>query len=559
MIKRFLFTLSFLLLPFLFPHSVSAEAINEFKTTIAIQKDGSIQANEQIVYDFGAEERHGIFRTIPTTKNNQENKKFRLDFENITITDTNGQPYTFETSEENDTLSLKIGDPDKTISGIHTYNINYRVKGALTYFSDHDELYWNATGNTWEVPISTATTYVIIPNNTPHTQLTAACYTGTTGSTQQNCTSTVGDGRITYTVSALNPFEGLTLVAGFPKGLVAIVEPKEVISFWDTATGKMVATILIIGSIIGALLWYIVYPLWLGIKWYRHGRDPHATIGIATASFDPPQSSSGRPLTPAETGALIDERVDMSDISATIVDLAQKGYLKIIEKKKNDFYLEKIEKDTSTLQPFEKKLLDGFFGNKSSIRIKDESLSSEVEAVKKSLYTALVNEKFFPENPDKIRSFYTGITVAAGSTLNIPLFLAAGIFGRVMPRKTIQGVDESNKAQSLKNFLRSQERQLEFQAKNQMMFEKLLPYAIAYGVEKQWAKRFEDIDLKPPTWYQGYSGSHYTSSNFVHSLNSSFHSVSRAATPTSSSSGFSSGFSGGSSGGGGGGGGGGSW
>ena len=557
--KQVLLAICFLLVASIFPLSVRAESIDEFKTIISIQKAGSIRTTEQITYDFGDEERHGIFRKIPITKTNQDNKKFRLDFDDITVTDLQGQPYPFEDSIEDDTLSLKIGDANTTITGTHVYAISYTVRGALTYFSEHDELYWNSTGVEWEVPIMQSVTQLVLPESIGANQLTATCYTGPRGSTLQHCETVIEDGRITYTASPLLPFEGLTIVGGFPKGLVAVVEPTEVISFWDTPIGKMVATLLILGTIIGGLLWYIVYPLWLGIKWYRHGRDPRGTVGTTTASFDPPQATSGRPFTPAETGTLVDEHVDMAEISATIVGLAQKGHIKIVEKKKNDFYLEKLDADTSSLQPFEHKLLDGFFGNKTSIHIKNESLASEVEAVKKSLYTSLVNEKMFPENPDKIRTFYTGIAIAAGATLNIPLFLAASIFGRIMPKKTIAGVDQANIAQSLKNFLRSQERQLEFQAKNQLLFEKLLPFAVAFGVEKQWAKRFEDIDIKPPTWYQGYRGSHFTSSTFVHSLDSSFHSVSKAATPVSSSSGFSSGSSGGSSGGGGGGGGGGSW
>lgn len=114
-------------------------------------------------------------------------------------------------------------------------------------------------------------------------------------------------------------------------------------------------------------------------------------------------------------------------------------------------------------------------------------------------------------------------------------------------------------ALSLKRFLISQERKLAFQAKNQMMFEKLLPYAIAFGVEKIWAERFKDISLKNPDWYEGHGASSFNSMILVNSLSHSYTGIARAATPTSSSSGFSSGFSGGSSGGGGGGGGGGSW
>jgi len=92
-----------------------------------------------------------------------------------------------------------------------------------------------------------------------------------------------------------------------------------------------------------------------------------------------------------------------------------------------------------------------------------------------------------------------------------------------------------------------------------MMFEKLLPYAIAFGVEKVWAKRFQDLNIGQPDWYQGASPGILNSYVFVNSLNSSMKSFKMATTPTRSSSGFSSGFGGGFSGGGGGGGGGGSW
>ena len=126
-----------------------------------------------------------------------------------------------------------------------------------------------------------------------------------------------------------------------------------------------------------------------------------------------------------------------------------------------------------------------------------------------------------------------------------------------MPRKTLFGAQQSTVGKGLKNFLSSQERQLKFQADKQMFFEKLLPYAVAFGVEKIWAKRFEKFDLKPPDWYQGYPGSTFNSVVFANSLNSSYSSFSSASHPPASTG---SGFGGGGfSGGGGGGGGGGRW
>ena len=133
-------------------------------------------------------------------------------------------------------------------------------------------------------------------------------------------------------------------------------------------------------------------------------------------------------------------------------------------------------------------------------------------------------------------------------TFNLPLFLISLIFGRAMPVKTLAGARAANVAKSLRNFLTSQERQLEFQAKKQLMFEELLPFAVAFGVEKIWAQRFKDINLKPPEWYSSYQTGAFNSTTFTRSLGYSLGSIASAATPTRSSSGFSSGFSGGSSG-----------
>ena len=202
------------------------------------------------------------------------------------------------------------------------------------------------------------------------------------------------------------------------------------------------------------------------------------------------------------------------------------------------------------------------FGGKKRINLADEEFYEPVNNLKDDLYKRLVTDQFFVKNPQSVRNFYAFILASAVFTFNLPLLLSSLIFGRIMPRKTMFGAQTANVARSLKNFLSSQERQLEFQAKNQMMFEKLLPYAVAFGVEKIWADRFKDINMTPPDWYQGYGQRNFNSVIFASSLSLSFSSFSSAATPstsTTSSSGFGSGFSGGFSGGGGGGGGGGSW
>lgn len=537
----------------LFPQAVHAEEISRYEETITVVSDGTIVIGESIRYDFGDEDRHGIFRTIPTTKTNAEGKKFVLTFSDFSV---EANQFTKTTSGEN--LILKIGDPDKTITGIHTYDISYAVSGALTYFSDHDELYWNVTGNDWQIPIDAVITRIELPAEVANDDLRVACFTGPSGSSETNCNSSYNSGMVTVqTNQPLAAYEGMTVVIGFPKGLVAVVEPKEYVPFWQTLWGKILLGFIIII----AFLWYIISPLVLPFLWWKFGRDPKPPIGEASAWFEPPKGKGGRKLTPGETGTLTDERADNADITATVIDLARRGYMKIIEKTKGDIHLAKVASTVAddSLEPFERTLFAGIFKEEDNITLKTANLIKTVTDTKNKLYDAVVSEGFFPKNPQLTRNAYTVASVLALMTGNFLLFLSILFFGYHMPRKTIIGSGAAAMARALKNFITSQERQFKFQAEKQMLFEKLLPFAIAFGVEKIWAARFAEMHLARPEWYQGYS-SQFNVIAFNNSLHSTSSSVAHAATPTSSSSGFSSGFSGGgSSGGGGGGGGGGSW
>lgn len=546
----------------LFVSHVSAEEkINNFRSTIHINTNGTIDVEEKIVYDFGDGERHGIYREIPYTLTNPDGKKFAMDLHSFSVIDDQGKKHQFEKSTSSGMVSLKIGDPDRYVSGIKTYTIKYKVAGALRYFSEHDELYWNVTGAGWNVPMADVQSTVLLPASVDGPQLKLACYSGPSGSTAADCTFNSDNRSIYFSAkSAFNPYEDLTIVVGFPRGIVTVLEPKPVFS--QTPLGIFLMQLAIVAGTLAALWWYVLYTVSVIVKWFRFGRDPRGNVGQVRAGFDPPKGPGGEPLTPSETGAILDESVDQRDIAALLVDLARRGHLRIDERKKKDFYLIKtVSKETKALLNFEKDLLDGIFATGDDIRLKDMQykLSTTVSDIKKEIYHRLVKHKYFPKNPEATRNFYVGMSVLGLMTGNVLLFIAGLLFGRHIPQKTVEGSSARNIAQSLKNFLSSQERQLEFQAKNQIMFEKLLPYAVAFGVEEIWAKRFEDLDMKPPTWYSSYSGSGgYRTTYLTQNLNNSFSSFSKA-TATVSSSGSGSGFSGGSSGGGGGGGGGGSW
>jgi uncharacterized membrane protein len=410
------------------------------------------------------------------------------------------------------------------------------------------------------VPIQKASGTVSFPQTIPQSDIRMICYIGVTGSTSQNCGAVYLGGRATMSTSALGAGEGFTIAVSFPRDIVAVLEPTPIVERVPTAWEKFVSTVTLVGIILATFLWYFGIPVWIIIHWIRRGRDPKPTIGVASAWFEAPKTKSGRLLTPGETGTLLDETADMKDVTATIVDLARRGYMKIVEKKKDDFTFIKQKEQDSELQTHEKTLLSGIFsGSEKEVRIKDAELIGTVSTVKTNLYTAVVTEKYFDRNPNTTRIIFYVIAGVALFTGNFFLAIVSFFFGRAMPRKTQTGADAAAVGMSLKNFLSSQEKWLAGIAKNQLMFEKLLPYAIAFGVEKIWAKRFKDIAMRDPDWYQGYGSHVFTSIYLANALASTHSSFARAATPTSSSTGHSSGFSGGFSGGGGGGGGGGSW
>ena len=540
-------------------NSGTGEFIESYATETVIHPDGSISITERILYHF-PEPRHGIYRTIPYTKTNESGKRFKMAIEQFRAVDDQNKPYSYDASDDGNAITYKIGDAAKTINGAHWYILRYTVKGALTYFPGHDELYWNAIGTMWKIPILKATATVTMPVPIPSSDIHSSCFVGSAGSTETFCTAFYKNDTVSVqSTRPLGAYEGMTCVIGFPKGTVAILEPTEIVPFFDTNEGKLV--LIVLGII--AFAWYVIVPLFVVYKWVVGGRDPKPAMGEVAAWFTPPRTKYKRDLTPAETGTLIDERSDLRDIYASIVDLARRGYLRIIESKKNNFSFEKRKEWESdiSLQSHEKILLTGIFKTGPLVTVSTLDISDTFETVKKKIYESLVADQFFPKSPHVIRMQYGLLAVFSFITVNPILLVVSLTFGQFMPKKTLFGAEQAAIARSLKNFLTSQDKQLAFQAKNQMMFEKLLPYAIAFGVEEIWAARFKDLGLTNPDWYVSSGSGRFYSVAFAHSIGSGLNVSFSKSITYHSSKGFSSGFSsgGGFSGGGGGGGGGGSW
>jgi len=568
MIKK-LFLVSAGLLFILLPMKVFAqqeEQILSFDSAINLNKDSSIDVKETIKYYF-PDARHGFYRYIPYYYHDDKtNQNFQTPIENIAVTDEKNQLYIFSTSKEGNSIKIKIGDPNQTITGEHTYIISYKVLGVINYFDDHDELYWNVTGNEWQVPIGKVTARIILPDGINYNSLQLACYTGATGSKEQNCQKSYETGRADFSAE-----EGpLTIVVGINKGILQVLprqyeQPSAFSKIWDKIHYESI--------------WFLLIPIlvliFLLIRYFRSGKDPQGR-GTIAPEFEPPDG-----LLPGEMGTLIDEKTDRTDITATIIDLAVRGFLKIRERKAGIFgdkkySLIKVKEADSNFQEYEKTIFKGIFAGKKEVDLEDihETFAKKISDASEKLYQRLIERKYFLKNPDKTRrgSCLLGLGIALFSAFFLWIFsvllafsgFVSGIlvmfFARSVPKKTREGVIIKEKSLGFKEFLfRAERYRVKWQEKENV-FEKYLPYAMIFGIAGKWAKNFQDLYKKPPNWYEG----DFTTFNtvvFASSLNSFGSTASSSYSPpsTSASSGGSGFGGGGSSGGGFGGGGGGSW
>ena len=216
--RQFLALLSF----FVLPGFAAAEQIESFVADIAVNQDGSMVVEETIRYDFERAERHGIFRHIPLAHPQSAGSFYQdrvVEIDQLEIT-RNAAPEPYTITSSGGEFRVRIGDPNETITGQHTYTIRYVVAGALTYYQAGGiDLYWNVTGSEWSVPIQTAQAFVSAPAGALLD--TQTCYVGANNATTE-CTSTSTDsGAVLFSAVDLAPGTGLTIAQALDPAVVA--------------------------------------------------------------------------------------------------------------------------------------------------------------------------------------------------------------------------------------------------------------------------------------------------------------------------------------------------
>jgi uncharacterized membrane protein YgcG len=554
--------------------------IEDFQSETIVMADGTIDVTENIQAHFVGGPWHGLYRTIPVEYETPQGLNYSLFLDVRRITDGSGRALKYETSRVRHYRKLKIYVPDADNS-TQTISIEYTVSDALRFFDDHDELYWNVTGDEWDIPIQAASARIILPEGT--TNIRANVFTGAYRSRAQNADVEIaGNGVEVRTREALRWHEGLTVGVAFDKGFVH--EPSAASSIVRFFRSN----------------WPLLLPLFtfagMFYLWWTRGRDPR--LRPITAQYEPPDQ-----LTPGEAGTLVDSTVNMRDITASIVDLAVRGYVLIEEHQKEqllglmhrkdyNFVAKKNRDEWSTLKSHEQALLNGIFvtgqvGESIPMSSLENRFYTNVPTIKNSLIESLVEHGYYQRRPDGVRAAYIGAGLVVGFLIALGgpavgmrmgmepfTFIVAGVltgliicgFGWFMPAHTEQGTRALESLLGFEDFLVHVDAdRFKRMIKTPEMFEKFLPFAMALGVEKNWSRAFQDVLKEPPKWYSGSSyGTGFYPMNFVSDIGYMSNLASDAMTSAPRSSGGSAfsigggsgggGFSGGGFGGGGGGG-----
>lgn len=536
-----------------------------------VNKDASLDITETIDVKF-TESRHGILRMIPykyaltTLPAGTEKADRQLEsngYAQTIIEDINVPGYKFSVNNQNGYKQIKIGSKDIYVEGGQQYIIHYRMLNAINFFKDHSELYLNIIGDQWNTTIDSVSFTIQLYDALPSTPAFFVA-TGYTGSKENNAVSGWTGNKIFsgHTSRQLQANEGLT---------VGIVLPEQFLTKQN----------YMLRGLPWLLLPLIVFLL-MYMAWRKWGRDEKLTI---TTQYYPPEN-----LSPSVAGYIIDDQLDKSDLTVLIPYWGAGGYLQVKETEKkalmglfksSEYEFIKIKELPPSALTFEKTLFNGIFrmGTRVTLDSLKNVLYTTMYSAKKELESEVDKNAYYQKYSRGLvylfyfigfalfgfGIFYLVITWGDSFWLPVAILISSiiiAVFGVFMAKKSPKGNDLYQHLAGFKEFIKlvDKDRLAQFLKEDPHYFDKVLPFAIVFGIADTWKDKLQGLDVPPPSWYAGsYQG--FTTHSFLSSLDNSMNKMSQSfySTPSSSGSSGSSFGGGGSSGGGFGGGGGSSW
>lgn len=546
------------------------ERILDYRSDIFVGKNGELTVTETLrVRAEGREIRRGIYRDFPTRYRDRLGNRVTVSFRPLSVR-RNGAAEPWHAEDRANGVRVFFGRSDRFLEhGIHEYEFVYRTNRQLGYFSDHDELYFNAIGTGWPFPIDGGVVDVTLPFDADPQDIRTDVYTGSLGAREADARVSAPAGNRVHieTTAPLRPGQGLTFAIAWPKGLVAEPGPARRAG-WLLADNA--AAIVLLTGLLLPLAWY----LW---AWNRIGRDPRK--GVIIPRFEPPEG-----LSPAACSYVGSMSFRRDAFTAAIISLAVKQQLRIEEEDGEFTLVRESGAPPVSLTPGERALLRELLPAPGDRIAMDNDNHRQFQAARQGLKQALKREflgRLFHLNsvylvPPAVMSLAAAVAAFffhGGPAVWIPYVLLTltlhGVFLFLMRAPTVAGRRVMDEIEGFARYLGTAEQdRLDRMRSPQLtpeVFEAFLPYAYALGVENRWCQRLarempadpEQRNSYHPGWYQGRLRGMAALDHLGGSFSRSFSSaIATASSPPGSSSGSG---GGGSVGGGGGGGGGGGW
>ncbi|MCH5320479.1 MAG: DUF2207 domain-containing protein [Eubacterium sp.] len=539
--------------------------ISSYDIQIDVLEDNVLNVTENISAFFNVQS-HGIYRYIPLSNNvvreDGTSGKTSAKVKNVKISEI------YDSEQEHGNCIFKIGDPNNTIIGAKDYTISYSYVMGRDIGDGFDELYYNIIGEGWKTYIQNVTFTITMPKEFDESKLgfSAGNY-GTSG---------VGD--IEYSVNGNKISGRLTNDLAPNQAFTVRLELPENYFIYDYSD-------FYVKLAFEVLIPFIVLLVVI-LLWAKYGKDKKV---VDKVEFYPPEGMSS-----LEVAYWYKGNVEERDVVPLLIELANEGYISIEEKETDgNFRINKIKKYDGDDEN-KKIFYNGLFSSDTEdyttgLKLK-KHFYHDVLKILDNMNTYDNREKVFSAKSLTIRiccwiaSVLSGIASIVISTqiiggderviaalIGTAIALCAFGFSFFIRKRTDEGHEILQKIKNFKSFLENEEKEnieslVEF---NPSYFFNILPYAYVLGVSDAWIKKFEDIVIQPPSWYRGVTtgSTMYSRITFLHFINNTLRSTTKAVSSAKSSStgsGYSTGtlrgggysgggFSGGGSGGGGGG------
>ncbi len=537
---------------------LSDDLVTHLVMAIDLDRDGVAHVTMDVTMDFGNTPGHGPRLTWMTSEpfDDDHDRVYRVhDVEASSAdapagvhvtTSEDGGPYAME--------EIRIGDPDQEVRGVHEYHVTFDVDGWVNpagypwpdlaaRASGHvpdatgDELYLDAISD-WRLPVQDVTVTVTGPADPTR----VACYARSMSSLSCDGATSSGD-VATFTQSRIEPLEPLTVAVQYPRGTFVGAEPL-LEEHWSLGRAFALTPATAGGSLAvlaaGGLVMYR--------RLRRDGFDeqyvgltpgvvpaPGQAVGVGSrrrapvaVQFTPPADFHAGQL-----GTLVDEVADPRDVTATIVDLAVRGHLRIERVDDGaDWRLTRLAGPADELLQYERLLRDDLFGTAETVLMSDlrTTFASSMAEVQAALYADVTQRGWFRRNPASVRKAWAAVGVlilllGIGGTLLLAMRTGWGLVGlatvavgiawlaatKAAPARTASGSAVLAQAEGFRQYLATAEAgQLRFE-EGEDLFSRYLPYAIAFGLTERWARIFEQLaaqgrTMPEPDWYVGSPG-----------------------------------------------------